>query len=90
MDDTIRNDWRTSSYSFANGNCVEVRSGPDEVAAWRKSSYSKASNCPEVGQAGTVVAVRDTKDRTGPVARFPAAAWAWFTADVKAGNAPGG
>ena len=90
MDDKIRNGWRTSSYSFANGNCVEVLSEPDEVAAWRTSSHSLASNCAEVGQDGTIVAVRDTKDRTGPVSRFPAAAWARFTADVKAGRAPGG
>jgi hypothetical protein len=65
MDDKIRSGWRVSSHSKANGNCVEVLPGREEVC------------------------VRDTKDRAGPVSRFPAAAWARFTAAVKAGRAPG-
>lgn len=70
-------DWRKSSHSFSNGNCAEV-------AAWRKPSASMGNECVEVGQDGTVVAVRDTKLREhSPVLAFPAAAWAEFTARVK-------
>ncbi|MDW5329417.1 DUF397 domain-containing protein [Plantactinospora sp. KLBMP9567] len=55
-------DWRTSSYSGANGNCVEV-----------------ADNL------GAVVAVRDSKDRSGPVLTFRPAAWTAFTASLRNG-----
>ena len=34
--------WRKSSYSFSNGNCVEA-------ASYRKSSFSEASDCIEAG-----------------------------------------
>lgn len=72
------NGWRKSSHSFSTGNCAEVR-------AWRKSSASGAENCAEVGQDGTVVLVRDTQDRGGPVLAFGAAAWAAFTAQLRSG-----
>ena len=76
------NGWRKSSHSFANGNCAEV------AAAWRKSSHSGSmGDCAEVGQDGTVVLVRDTTDRGGPVLAFGAGAWAAFTAALKAGRA---
>ncbi|CAG6396143.1 DUF397 domain-containing protein [Streptomyces cocklensis] len=59
------------------------------VVRWRKSSYSGASNgdCVEVadGIVGAVP-VRDSKDPQGPALVFPAAAWAAFLADVKAGR----
>jgi hypothetical protein len=63
--------WRKSSHSGAS-DCAEV-------AAWRKSTASANNGaCAEVGQAGTVVLVRDTEDRDGPWLAFPAAAWAAF------------
>lgn len=65
------NGWRKSSHSFSNGNCAEV-------AAWRKSSASASGNCAEVGQDGTVVLVRDTADRGGPVLVFGPVAWVAF------------
>lgn len=69
--------WITSSYSFANGNCVEV--------AWRKSGHSNSfSNCVEAGHPSGEVLVRDSKDPGGPVLRFTPAAWIGFVADVKA------
>ena len=40
------------------------------VAQWRKSSRSQSSNCIEVARLGSgdePVAVRDSKDRSGPV-----------------------
>ena len=60
-------EWRTSSHSGANGDCVEV--------------------------ATTVageVAVRDSKDRGGPVLRFSAAGWQAFVAGVRAGGPAAG
>ena len=66
--------WRTSSYSFSNGNCVEVED-------WRKprGSYG-GGNCVEVASG---VAVRDTQDREGPVLKFSASQWRAFTAALK-------
>ncbi|MGC5019636.1 DUF397 domain-containing protein [Micromonospora sp. DT47] len=51
-------DWRTSTRSIGNGNCVEV-----------------ATAC-------AVVAVRDSKDRPGPVLVFSPSAWASFVTGV--------
>jgi hypothetical protein len=79
--DLSRAQWRKSSYSSGNGQCVEV------AVTWRKSSYSSANGaCVEVAGAGTVVAVRDSKDRQGPALVFSAAAWQDFTAMVKIGK----
>ena len=52
---------------------------------WRKASYSNGSgDCVEVGQAPTVVLVRDTKqDGTGPVLRFTPDAWRRFADHVQ-------
>jgi hypothetical protein len=50
--------WRKSSFSADNGECVEV--------AWRKSGFSAENGqCVEV--AGTLGAVRDSKNPAGPV-----------------------
>jgi hypothetical protein len=55
--------------------------------AWIKSSYSGSeANCVEVAVRDRV-AVRDTKDRTGPVLRFTPAAWREFADCVKANTA---
>ncbi len=55
------------------------------VFKWHRSTRSGANgNCVEVaGNIETVVAVRDSKDRLGPVLRFAPEAWAAFTASVK-------
>jgi len=75
-------DWRKSSYSDANGGCVEVATG------WRKSSYSDANGaCVEVTGADRMVAVRDTKQNgRGPILEFTADAWWDFIAAAKSGN----
>ena len=71
--------WVRSSYSYANGNCVE--------AAWRKSSHSKSGNCPEAGPGACgMVHVRDSKDRQGPQLTVTPAAWEAFTRAIKAGE----
>jgi uncharacterized protein DUF397 len=52
---------------------------------WRKTSYSSngGGNCVEVADHGSRVLVRDTKDHTGPMLRFTAAAWRRFADQVK-------
>lgn len=57
-------------------------------AAWRKSSFSGSGNaCVEVADLDDGGrAVRDSKDRPGPVLRFTAAEWVAFTAGMRAGE----
>lgn len=49
---------------------------------WRKSSYSGGGNgdCVEVALNPRRVAVRDSKNATGPTLEFPAAQWRRFVA----------
>ncbi|WP_158885364.1 DUF397 domain-containing protein [Amycolatopsis anabasis] len=69
--------WRKSSHSHGeNTACVEV-------AFWRKSSHSQGENteCVEVAfLPEAAVAVRDSKNPTGPVLTYPPAAWLAFLA----------
>jgi hypothetical protein len=53
--------------------------------AWRTSSYSgdNGGTCVEVGTTGPAVAVRDSKDPSGPLLAFPADTWTEFTERVK-------
>jgi hypothetical protein len=55
-------------------------------AAWRKSTYSNANGCVEVAFVDTRVAVRDSKDRTGPVLVFGSHEWEAFLNGVRAGE----
>ena len=57
-------------------------------AIWRKSSFSgSGNNCVEVAtNLPGVVAVRDSKDRSGPVLTFTPSEWSAFIADVKKGE----
>ncbi|MGH3837129.1 MAG: DUF397 domain-containing protein [Pseudonocardiaceae bacterium] len=67
--------WHTSSYSWGNGNCVQV--------GWRTSSYSAGSgNCVEVAPAPDRVLVRDSKDPAGPALAVPTPAWRAFLATL--------
>ena len=52
---------------------------------WRKSSHSSASsdNCVEVGTAARTVAVRDSKNPSGPRLAIPAGSWSAFTIRVR-------
>ena len=73
--------WRTSSWSTYNGNCVAV------AAEWRKSSLSVGNGaCGETASCRCGVRVRDSKDPDGPVLAFSRAEWAGFTAAIKAGE----
>ena len=57
-------------------------------ASWRTSSYSTYNgNCVEVGNlADGRIAVRDTKDRTGPVLVFSRSQWNALLAGTKRGE----
>jgi hypothetical protein len=60
----------------------------NDTYEWRLSSYTGQGNsCVEVADnlPGTV-AVRDSKDRQGPILAFTAEEWAVFTAAIKAGR----
>ena len=63
MPDLFRAEWRTSSRSGGNGDCVEV-----------------ARNLPGA------VALRDSKDRSGPVLVFTPDEWRAFMTGVRAGK----
>jgi hypothetical protein len=72
-------DWRKSTHSNGQGNCVEVG------IAWRKATHSNSSgSCVEVGKAQAAVLVRDTTDRSGPTLVVPASAWRTLLAEVRA------
>ncbi|MER0480450.1 DUF397 domain-containing protein [Streptomyces sp. Edi2] len=54
------------------------------ASAWFKSSHSAANNeCMEIAYAGTLVAVRDSKDPIRPPLAFPAAAFTAFVNEVR-------
>lgn len=56
-------------------------------AAWRKSSRSGAQNaCVEVAALRGAIAVRDSKDPSGPALRFAQRDWTSFVACVKRGD----
>ncbi|MEV6486237.1 DUF397 domain-containing protein [Streptomyces sp. NPDC051576] len=68
--------WFKSSYSDSGGqNCLE--------ATWFKSSYSDAGqNCLEAALHTPGIAIRDSKNPTGPALLLPASAWAPFLAHL--------
>ena len=71
--------WRKSTYSTAQGECVEVG------VAWRKATHSNGiGNCVEVGTAPHAILVRDTTNRSGATLTIPTAAWHALLAEVRA------
>ncbi|MFL6124950.1 DUF397 domain-containing protein [Actinophytocola sp.] len=38
---------------------------------WKKSSFTAQENCVELAHLGSAIAVRDSKDPSGPVLTFP-------------------
>jgi hypothetical protein len=61
------------------------------AAAWRKSSYSgsggQQNGCVEVARnLSSIVAVRDSKDPSGPVLTVAPARWRDFITGVKTGQ----
>jgi hypothetical protein len=61
------------------------------TANWRKSSHSGNNGCVEVALVEGKVAVRDSKDRSGPVLLFSSGEWEAFIAAARDGefNQPG-
>lgn len=58
-------------------------------AAWRKSTRSQAQGaCIEVAFLGNAVAVRDSKNPTGPTLAFTPIAWATFVRSTTDGDFP--
>lgn len=58
-------------------------------ARWKKSSRSNGtggSNCLEVADLTFGVAIRDSKDPSGPALVFDTGAWEGFLEDVKSGE----
>jgi hypothetical protein len=56
-------------------------------AVWHKSSRSSSNNCVEVAFVGARgVAVRDSKDRDGPVLVFTPLEWEAFVGGVRNGE----
>ncbi|MEU7635409.1 MULTISPECIES: DUF397 domain-containing protein [unclassified Streptomyces] len=84
-------EFRKSSYSGSQGECVEVACNIPHLAGaeWRKSNHSdKGGDCVEVADdTPGVIPVRDSKDPIGPHLTFGTAAWAAFIDDVKRGGA---
>jgi Domain of unknown function (DUF397) len=56
------------------------------TASWHKSSWSNANGCVEVAFVQGRVAVRDSKDRSGPVLVFTAHEWDAFLRGVRDGE----
>jgi hypothetical protein len=56
------------------------------TASWRKSSWSNANGCVEVAFVQGRVAVRDSKDRTGPVLLFTSHEWDAFLRGARDGE----
>lgn len=61
--------------------------GYDELR-WFTSSFSggNGDSCVEVAFLPGAIAVRDTKDRTRPPHRYPAASWSEFLSGVRTGE----
>ncbi|WP_433212583.1 DUF397 domain-containing protein [Dactylosporangium sp. CS-047395] len=59
-----------------------------DSAAWRKSTRSGpySDNCVEVAFVGGAVALRDSKDKTGPVLLFTPEEWLAFVGGTKDGE----
>ncbi len=59
-----------------------------DITNWRTASYSggNGGNCVEVGTVGQAVAVRDSKDRHGPVLALAPETWDAFLAQLKDGR----
>jgi Domain of unknown function (DUF397) len=55
-------------------------------AAWRKSVRSGYNGCVEVGLVDGQIAVRDSKDRQGPVLMFTAHEWEAFLGGARDGE----
>jgi hypothetical protein len=56
------------------------------TAEWRTSTFCDLNGCVEVALLDDGIAVRDSKDKTGPVLLFTTPEWAAFVGGVRAGE----
>lgn len=58
---------------------------------WRKSTYSQnnGGQCVEVAGIGGRIAVRDSKDNSGPVLEFAVSDWTSFADCIRSGHFDG-
>lgn len=66
-----------------------VRASDVSPAAWRKSSRSVGgaqTDCVEVAQLADQVAMRDSKNPTGPALALPRAQWQAFLTSIQTSN----
>jgi hypothetical protein len=56
------------------------------TSVWRKSTFSQSNGCLEVAIQADGVALRDTKDRNGPILVFSRREWEAFIGGVRAGE----
>jgi len=56
------------------------------IVPWHKSTHSSANGCVEVAFVDGNIAVRDSKDRRGPVLLFTPHEWTAFLAGVRDGE----
>ena len=88
MPDLSRVTWRKSSYSNGSGgSCVEVATMLIKTTRLGGQTGTESAVLADKADCGTrIVAVRDSKDRQGPVMIFGSAEWRAFAAGVKAGE----
>ncbi|MEV4093380.1 DUF397 domain-containing protein [Streptosporangium saharense] len=60
----------------------------DNTVTWRKSTLSTGDggNCVEVAHLNDLIAIRDSKNITGPALTFTASEWTTFIEGVKNGT----
>jgi Domain of unknown function (DUF397) len=61
-----------------------MRSSPEAV--WRRSSHCSANSCVEIALLGIRVAVRDSKEKNGPMLMFTQAEWNAFLEGARNGE----
>jgi Domain of unknown function (DUF397) len=57
-----------------------------EVADWRKSTKSGSHGCVEVARVAGRVAIRDSKDQSGPMLLVTLAEWKAFITGIRSGE----
>jgi Domain of unknown function (DUF397) len=86
--------WVKSSFSYSNGNCVEVAfrksrhsmsNGHCAEVAFLRSSRCQSGECVEAAASPFGVMVRDSKN-PGPVLTFTPSEWLAFLAGVHKGE----
>jgi hypothetical protein len=70
----------------ASGRLAGDDAAAQSEAFWRKSTFSGLNGCVEIAVLDGQIAVRDSKDRNGPILLFTHAEWDAFLNGVKSGQ----